>query len=283
MWTFLAVLSRRQGSFSHPVKQLFYASVGVFVGVLTCMAGMRRPRGNKVSEASLLLRSLMTAGAFACRFASLWYLPLVDSAVLTSTSLVLTRMPELARGHVSKHHILIVALLLTVSALGLLVFSDLSGERPQGLLCALASTGLHSSQQLLSHGTAAMPLSVLLLHTSFILLLCSTVLSAFVMDSPEKLFTEADMGAMSLTSHVGFAYVYFVSKGREADSGGLANMYKNSFDVIIAIVFTKAFLDEHVGAVSYVAALLVVTAVVVSELNRLAGLSRYRKRFRFFM
>lgn len=67
MWTFLAVLSRRRASFTHPVKLLFYAAVGVLVGVLTCSAGMRRPPGTKTSKVSLLVRSLMTAGAFASR------------------------------------------------------------------------------------------------------------------------------------------------------------------------------------------------------------------------
>ncbi|CAN7952031.1 unnamed protein product [Ixodes pacificus] len=283
MWTFLAVLSRRQDGFTHPVKLLFYASVGVFVGVLTCMTGMRRPPGTNVSKASLLLRSLMTACAFASRFASLWHLSLVDSAVMTSTSLVLTRLPELAQRRTPRSYMLAVSLLLTATALGLLAFSDMSERRPEGLRWALVSTALHSTQQLLSPATAGMPLSVLLLHTSFALLLLSTLLAAYLMERPEKLFTEADMGTMSLTSHMGFAYVYFVSKGREADNGGLANMYKNAFDVIIAFAFNKAFLDESVAAISYAAAALVVTGATVSELQRVAGLSHYRKRFRFFI
>lgn len=219
------------------------------------------------------------------RFVSLGQLSLVDSAVLTSTGPVLTRLPELAMGSVRRPTALVVSLLATGSAIMLLVIPDTSSEQSehtQGLIWAFTSSFLLASQQLFSDATAGVPHGVLLLYSSFVSLVASMLLAGLLMERPDELFTQNDMGVMALVSQMAFSYVYFIAKAREANDG-LVNMYKYSLDVILACALTPVFVAEPVSINSHVAAVLVVFAVVLSELHRVTWFANLRNKYRFVM
>ncbi|XP_064487611.1 uncharacterized protein LOC135399802 [Ornithodoros turicata] len=303
LWTFLAVLGKTQQKGVHTAKLLFFVSVGIFVGVLTCMAGVQRPRSPPRTTLTLLLRSAMGAAALFARFLSLRQLSLVDSAVLTSTAPALSLLPELLLALIGRKRSSFVALappaLFMTSALLLVLLPSGAPEDPlededkaksdilstrSGALWALACALLQAAQQHLSDITLGIPQAVVLLHTSFALFLGSAILSACFLDEPEQLFTQGDMGAMAVVSQISFAYVYFVSKARELDEGALVNMYKYSFDVVCACALAPLSLHELPVLRSYAAAVLVIFAVILAELHHLvATMPAFRKKLRYFM
>lgn len=301
LWTFLAVLAKTQQKGVHTAKLLFFVSVGIFVGVLTCMAGVQRPRSPPRATLTLLLRSAMGAAALFARFLSLRQLSLVDSAVLTSTAPALALLPELMLALIGRSRSSLAALappaVLTSLALMLILLPSaipadtLEDEdswdvwsTSNGVLWAAACALLQAAQQHLSDVTVGIPQAVLLLHTSFALFIGSALLSAWFLDEPEQLFTQGDMGAMAVVSQISFAYVYFVSKARELDEGALVNMYKYSFDVLCACALAPLSLHELPDMRSYAAAVLVILAVVLAELHHLvANVPGFRRKLRFFM
>lgn len=285
MWNMLAVMGRRKAALEDTTKLLFYVSVGVFVGVLSCANRMTRPKGSLAVNASIIVRGLVTAVAFGARFMSLHQLRLVDQAVVTSMAPVLSWLPTLL-STAKRHPAWFVFLVTALAASVLLVLYDSEEQRVEGLLWALLSACLGAAQELFTGTTSEVPQAVLLLHSSFIALISSSLLAGFALESPRVVLTQVDMNAMAVASQLSFAYIFFVSKARETDRG-LANMFKYTMDVLMACALGRAYLpDERVPPAGYVAAFFCIVAVVSAELQRISmfpSFAAVAPKIRFFM
>lgn len=280
-WALLATVVKLSPS-TFMAHLLFHFSVGIFVGTMTCMAGIMEPYGPLSAQATLLVRSFLIVTSLFARLLSLRYLTLMNAVTLSNIGPVISLCPECLTGGLKVMTIgRLLPLLGTSVALALTVYSkvvmaeDDKAVADFSVGCALAMTA--SLSRAVVHQFSAMtddiPKAVQIFHWSFVALVTSFAL-VVASGHVDKLFSEPDMGIMVFVSQISFAYVFFRKKAGAMENYSAVNIFIYSCDTLLAVFASNIYLKEVSGPFSYVAAALVLFSVIIVESLRLRTVYR---------
>ncbi|XP_064489102.1 uncharacterized protein LOC135400974 [Ornithodoros turicata] len=276
-WTLLA-LTVKLSPATAMAKLLFHVSVGVFVGIMTCMGGVSVPYGALNAQFALFFRSILVVTSLFTRLFALRYLTLVDSFVLSSVSPMLFLGSQcITRGRSSMIFVQLLPMSMTIAAFCMVVLSNLVYRTGQGEDTGLFSLGfglsitssvLRAITRYFADLTSGIPKAVLIFHWSLVALFASCCMAASL-DRPWQLFDEHDMGVMVFIAKISFASVYFLDKARDLESYAMTNIFLYVIDLAVSCAMAKLLLGEATGTLSYAAAGLVAVSVIISEISGL--------------